>query len=89
MHMFQDHPIFYRKYAVGNRAMYTFRNDFLKAEEEKDFLARSGSSARFTAIRERKRICTWGRNSSMLLWPRVADMIPSLMDRICVRSTAR
>ena len=51
--MFQDHPIFYRKYAVGNRAMYTFRNDFLKAEEEKDFLARSGSSERFTAIRER------------------------------------
>ncbi|MCL4328303.1 MAG: hypothetical protein M1151_03885 [Candidatus Thermoplasmatota archaeon] len=32
--------------------MYTFRNDFLKAEEEKDFLARSGSPARFTALRE-------------------------------------
>ena len=47
--MFQDHPIFYRKYVVGNRAMYTCRNDFLKAEEEKDFLARSGSPARFTA----------------------------------------
>jgi transposase len=51
--MFWDHPIFYRKYAVGRHAMYTFRNDFLKAEEEKDFLARSGSPARFTAIRER------------------------------------
>ena len=51
--MFQDHPVFYRKHAVGNRAMHTFRNDFLKAEEEKDFLARSGSPARFTAIRER------------------------------------
>ena len=51
--MFQDHPIFYRKYGVRNLSMYTFRNDFLKAEEEKDFLARSGSPARFTAIRER------------------------------------
>ena len=51
--MFQNHPIFYMKYTGGGHTMYTFRNDFLKAEEEKDFLARSGSQARFPAIRER------------------------------------
>ena len=51
--MFQDHPIFYRKYQSNGHTMYTFRNDFLKAEEEKGFLARSGSPARFRALRDR------------------------------------
>ncbi|MEM0134125.1 MAG: hypothetical protein QXU18_02705, partial [Thermoplasmatales archaeon] len=51
--MFQDHPIFYRKYPVSGNTVYTFRNDFLKAEEEKDFLARSGSPARFRSLRDR------------------------------------
>ena len=51
--MFQDHPIFYRKYESSGHTMYTFWNDFLKAEEEKDFLAGSGSPARFRALRDR------------------------------------
>ncbi|MCW6159056.1 MAG: transposase [Thermoplasmatales archaeon] len=38
--MFQDHPIFYSKYQSNGRSMFTFRNDFLKAEEEKDYLRR-------------------------------------------------
>jgi hypothetical protein len=36
--MFQGHPIFYARHAAGRYAMFTFRNDFLKAEEEKDYL---------------------------------------------------
>ena len=51
--MFHDHPIFYWKYERSGRYMYTFRNDFLKAEEEKDYLRRSKSSAKFKAVRER------------------------------------
>ncbi len=45
--MFQDHPIFYFKYQSNGRSMFTFRNDFLKAEEEKDYLRRheKGSAA--------------------------------------------
>jgi len=39
--MFQDHPIFYRRYSNGDNTVYTFRNDFLKAEEEKDFIGRN------------------------------------------------
>lgn len=33
--------------------MYTFRNDFLKAEEEKDFFRRSKSLEKFKVVRER------------------------------------
>ncbi len=45
--MFQDHPIFYSKYQRDGRSMFTFRNDFLKSEEEKDYLKRheKGSAA--------------------------------------------
>ena len=45
--MFQDHPIFYSRYQRNGRYMFTFRNDFLKAEEEKDYLRRheKGSAA--------------------------------------------
>jgi len=39
--MFQDHPIFYRRYSNGDNTVYTFRNDFLKAEEERDFIRRN------------------------------------------------
>lgn len=38
--MFQDHPIFYSRYQSNGKAIFTFRNDFLKAEEEKDYLRR-------------------------------------------------
>ena len=51
--MFQDHPIFYRKYPSSGKTMFTFRNDFLKAEEEKDFIGRNKSAKRFEAIRDR------------------------------------
>ena len=51
--MFHDQPIFYSKYERSGRTMYTFRNDFLKAEEEKDFLRREKLSAKFKAVRER------------------------------------
>ncbi len=51
--MFHDQPIFYSKYERSGRTMYTFRNDFLKAEEEKDYLRREKSSAKFRTIRER------------------------------------
>ena len=51
--MFHDQPIFYWKYERSGRCMYTFRNDFLKAEEEKDYLRREKSSEKFKAIRER------------------------------------
>ena len=51
--MFHDQPIFYSKYERSGRTMYTFRNDFLKAEEEKDYLRREKSSEKFKVIRER------------------------------------
>ncbi len=51
--MFQDHPVFYSRYDRSARTMYTFRNDFLKAEEEKDYLSRWKSDARFMKIRDR------------------------------------
>ena len=51
--MFHDQPIFYSKYERSGRTMYTFRNDFLKAEEEKDYLRREKSPEKFKAIRER------------------------------------
>ena len=38
--MFQDHPILYSRYKSNGRSMFTFLNDFLKAEEEKDYLRR-------------------------------------------------
>ncbi len=38
--MFEGKPIFYSKHRVNNRIVYTFRNDFLKAEEEKYYLSR-------------------------------------------------
>ena len=40
---FQDHPIFYSRYLSHGRTIFTFRNDFLKAEEEKDYLGRNKS----------------------------------------------
>ena len=43
--MFQDHPIFYSKYKRDGTSVYTFRNDFLKAEEEKDYLRRHGKAS--------------------------------------------
>ena len=45
--MFQDHPIFYSRYKSNGRSMFTFHNDFLKAEEEKNYLRRheKGSAA--------------------------------------------
>ena len=45
--MFQDHPIFYSRYQSNGRSMFTFRNDFLKAEEEKVYIRRhkKGSTA--------------------------------------------
>ncbi|MHB1708757.1 MAG: transposase [Thermoplasmataceae archaeon] len=52
--MFQERPVFYSKYKRDGRTVYTFRNDFLKAEEEKDYLRRHGNgSAAFRKIRER------------------------------------
>ena len=51
--MFHDQPIFYSKYERSGRTMYTFRNDFLKAEEEKDYLRREKLSAKFKAVRGR------------------------------------
>jgi len=39
--MFQDHPIFYHKYSKENHTVFTFRNNFLKAEEEGDFIRRN------------------------------------------------
>lgn len=53
--MFQDHPIFYARHAAGRYTMFTFRNDFLKAEEEKDYLGRheNGSNAAFGRLRDR------------------------------------
>ena len=51
--MFQDHPIFYSKYERDGRILYTFRNDFLKAEEEKDYLKRHSSSSGFIKINKR------------------------------------
>jgi len=39
--------------------------------------------------REEEKNLDLGRYWSMLLWPNVADIIPSLIDSTCVRSTAR
>lgn len=51
--MFQNGPIFYSRYESSGHTMYTFRNDFLKAEEEKDYFGRKGSKAGFNRIRGR------------------------------------
>ena len=52
--MFQDHPVFYSRYEAGSRTMFTFRNDFLKAEEEKDYLRRhEKATTEFRRIGER------------------------------------
>lgn len=53
--MFQDRPIFYSRYERDGRTLYTFRNDFLGAEEEKDYLRRheNGSKSAFRKIRDR------------------------------------
>ena len=53
--MFQDHPIFYSRYIRDDLTMFTFRNDFLKAEEQKDYLRRheKGSETTFRKLRER------------------------------------
>ncbi|MDG7038715.1 MAG: transposase [Nitrososphaerota archaeon] len=37
--MFEGKPIFYAKYRINSRTIYTFRNDFLRAEEERDYLS--------------------------------------------------
>jgi len=43
--MFEGRPIFYSAYSIGGgRTIYTFRNDFLKAEEERDYLGRYGKA---------------------------------------------
>lgn len=36
--IFQDHPASYSKYKAGEHFTFTFRNDFLKSEEDKDDL---------------------------------------------------
>jgi transposase len=53
--MFQDRPIFYSRYMRDDLTMFTFRNDFLKAEEEKDYLGRheKGSETAFRKLSER------------------------------------
>jgi len=51
--MFHGYPIFYSKYERSGMAMYTFRNDFLNGEKERDYLRRSKPQARFRTIRER------------------------------------
>ncbi|EQD75588.1 transposase IS4, partial [mine drainage metagenome] len=53
--MFQDRPVFYSRYKRDGRTVYTFRNDFLKAEEEKDYLRRheKGSESAFRKLGER------------------------------------
>lgn len=52
--MFQDHPIFYAKYQDNGRSLFTFRNDFLRAEEEKDYLRRhENARTEFMRIRDR------------------------------------
>lgn len=53
--MFQDRPVFYSRYERDGRRVYTFRNDFLRAEEEKDYLRRheNGSEKAFGNLRER------------------------------------
>lgn len=38
--MFEGKPIFYAKHRINSRTIYTFRNDFLRAEEERDYLSR-------------------------------------------------
>ncbi|MGC8558637.1 MAG: transposase, partial [Nitrososphaeria archaeon] len=48
--MFESKPIFYAKHRINGRTVYIFRNDFLKAEEEKDYLSRHKTISR---LRER------------------------------------
>ena len=48
--MFEGKPIFYAKHRINNRTIYTFRNDFLKADEERDYLSRHRTLSK---IRER------------------------------------
>lgn len=48
--MFEGKPIFYSKQRINGRAIYTFRNDFLKAEEEKDYFSRH---KKISKLRER------------------------------------
>jgi transposase len=43
--MFQVHPIFYSRCKKKGRWIFAFRNDFLKAEEEKDYLRRRKSGS--------------------------------------------
>ena len=56
--MFQDHPVFYRKYSHEDLSIFTFRNDFLKAEEEKDFLSRNGKVSESVLAKARERMGT-------------------------------
>ncbi len=53
--MFQDHPIFYYRCIRDDLTVFTFRNDFPKAAEEKDHLRRheKGSETAFRRPRER------------------------------------
>ena len=53
--MFQDHPIFYWKHFLGKHSIITFRNDFLRAEEENDFLRHNSNvkESAFAKARER------------------------------------
>jgi hypothetical protein len=56
--MFQDHPIFYWEYSSGKHSIITFRNDFLRAEEENDFLRRNSNAKESTFAKARERMVT-------------------------------
>jgi len=56
--MFQDSPIFYRRYSKGNHTVFTFRNNFLKAEEEGDFIRRNEKISETMLKKARERMGT-------------------------------
>ena len=56
--MFQDNPIFYWKYSSGKHSIITFRNDFLRAEGENDFLRRNSNVKRSAFAKARERMGT-------------------------------
>jgi len=56
--MFQEHPIFYHKYSKENHTVFTFRNNFFKAEEEGDFIRRNEKISETMLKRVRERMGT-------------------------------
>ena len=56
--MFQDHPIFYHRYSREDLTIFTFRNDFLKAEEERDFIRRDEKASGSMLKKARERMGT-------------------------------